>query len=625
MTNAYEEELQTLGYGGPTIGEVPHIVCDCPQEIICECSKPTAPQNICSKSTASRGNWSNRLEFILSMVGTFVGLGNVWRFPYLCYKNGGGAFLIPYLILLLTGGIPLFFMEMALGQFTGQGAITSWTKICPLFTGVGYGSLVILSFSIIDYMVILSWTLYFLAHSFTNDLPWGRCNNTWNTPNCVEDAMKHNISFQTNGTNYISPGTEFWERKVLRISNGIDEVGKPNWSLVLCMILAWILTFICILKGVKTSGKVSYITATFPITMLVIMLIRGATLPGAVNGIKQYLYPDISQLAEPKLQQSLLLTCPERRSVMVWTEAATQIFYSYGIGFGIIITCGSYNKYNYNSYKYCLLLSVVNSGTSFLSGFVIFSLLGFMAHEQGVDISDVAESGPGLVFIVYPKAVTMMPFPGLWAVLFFLMILLVGISSQFAQIEGQVTTLMDRFGILRYRLSFLTGSCIISFLLGLTMVTEGGMYLFQLVDFYGIGSFSLLCVVFFECIALAWVYGANRFYKAVENMLGYRPGPWMKWCWMYFTPTIITVTFVYTLVKFQTLVYNKVYHYPAWAHGLGWCMALASILCIPGYVLPHLLMAPGSILTRIKQLMEPEIVDLVTWQRKRLGLLEESH
>uniref|UniRef100_A0A674B8H4 Transporter n=1 Tax=Salmo trutta TaxID=8032 RepID=A0A674B8H4_SALTR len=546
-------------------------------------SPGTRPEDEAEGKPIQREKWASKLDFILSVAGGFVGLGNVWRFPYLCYKNGGGAFLIPYTIFLFGGGLPVFFLEVALGQYTSEGGITCWEKLCPIFTGIGYASIVIVSLLNIYYIVILAWGLYYLFQCFQPELPWAKCNQPWNTDRCVEDTFRKNktLMLAANITNFTSPVTEFWERNVLSISSGIDDIGPLKWDLALCLLAVWIVCFFCIWKGVKSTGKVVYITATFPFIMLIVLLVRGVTLPGASEGIKFYLYPNLTRLQDPE----------------VWIDAGTQIFFSYAICLGAMTSLGSYNKYKYNCYRDCLLLGGLNSGTSFVSGFAIFSVLGFMAQEQGVDIADVAESGPGLAFIAYPKAVSMMPMPTFWAILFFIMLLLLGLDSQFVEVEGQITSLVDLYpSVLRigYRREiFIAVMCCISYLLGLTMVTKGGMYVFQLFDYYAASGVCLLWVAFFECIAVAWVYGADHFYDAIEDMIGYRPNPWMKWSWTFITPVLCAGCFIFSLVKYTPLTYNKVYEYPDWSIGLGWSLALASMICIPMVMVIKLLQSDG--------------------------------
>uniref|UniRef100_A0A665T6N1 Transporter n=1 Tax=Echeneis naucrates TaxID=173247 RepID=A0A665T6N1_ECHNA len=533
-------------------------------------SPGTRPEDEAEGKHPQREKWASKLDFVLSVAGGFVGLGNVWRFPYLCYKNGGGAFLIPYFIFLFGGGLPVFFLEVALGQFTSEGGITCWEKLCPIFTGIGYASIVIVSLLNIYYIVILAWGLYYLFQCFQPELPWAKCNQPWNTPQCIEDTYRKNKTLwvAANASNFTSPVTEFWEHNVLGITGGIENMGPVKWDLALCLLLVWVICFFCIWKGVKSTGKVVYITATFPFVMLIVLLIRGVTLPGASAGIKFYLYPDL-----------------------VWIDAGTQIFFSYAICLGAMTSLGR------DAFREGVTL---NSGTSFVSGFAIFSVLGFMAQEQGVDIADVAESGPGLAFIAYPKAVTMMPFPTLWAILFFIMLLLLGLDSQFVEVEGQITSLVDLYpSFLRkgYRREvFIAIICCISYLLGLTMVTKGGMYVFQLFDYYAASGVCLLWVAFFECIAVAWVYGVDNFYDAVEDMIGYRPNPWMKWSWSVITPLLCMGCFIFSLVKYKPLTYNKIYEYPDWAIGIGWTLALASMICIPMVVVIKIIQSDGPLI-----------------------------
>uniref|UniRef100_A0A3B5M7W6 Transporter n=1 Tax=Xiphophorus couchianus TaxID=32473 RepID=A0A3B5M7W6_9TELE len=529
-----------------------------------------------------RGQWGNKLEFVLSVAGSIIGLGNMWRFPYLCYKNGGGAFLIPYLIFLFTCGVPVFFLEVALGQYTSQGGITCWRKISPLFEGLGYGTQVIVTLLNFYYIIVLAWGIFYLYYSFSWDLPWSSCNNTWNTD--------------------LSPssGSE--------ISSGIDQMGSLNWDMALCLLIAWVMCYFCIWKGVKSTGKVVYFTATFPYLMLVVLLVRGLTLPGAGIGIQFYLYPDLGRLADPQ----------------VWMDAGTQIFFSYAICLGSLTALGSYNKYNNNCYRDCLALCFLNSSTSFVAGFAIFSILGFMSYEQNVPISEVAESGPGLAFIAYPRAVSMMPFSSLWAGLFFVMIVFLGLDSQFVCVESLVTAIVDMYPTVFRRKNrrelFLLGVVLFSFLMGLIMLMEGGMYVFQLFDYYAASGMCLLLMSIFETVCIAWVYGADRFYDNIEDMIGYRPGPYIKYCWLFFTPATCIGTFAFSLIKYTPLKYNNVYVYPWWGYFIGWLLALSSMVCIPLWMAYKISTAQGTLKERIQALVTPSD-DLPKTKREQERLL----
>ncbi|XP_069484687.1 sodium- and chloride-dependent betaine transporter [Ambystoma mexicanum] len=538
-----------------------------------------------------RGQWNNKVEFVLSVAGEIIGLGNVWRFPYLCYKNGGGAFFIPYLIFLFTCGIPVFFLETALGQYTSEGGVTAWRKICPIFEGIGYASQVIESYLNIYYIVILAWAIFYLFSSFTATLPWAHCNHTWNTANCVDYSTQPD-NWTATGTP-TSPVIEFWENRVLGLTDGIHNLGTVRWELALCLLLAWIVCYFCIWKGVKSTGKVVYFTATFPYLMLIVLLIRGVTLPGAYNGIMYYLTPDISRLKDPQ----------------VWMDAGTQIFFSYAICQGCLTALGSYNKYNNNCYRDCIMLCFLNSITSFVAGFAIFSVLGFMAQEQGVHLSAVAESGPGLAFIAYPKAVTMMPVSQLWSCLFFLMLIFLGLDSQFVCVESLVTAIVDMYPsvfLKKYRRELLIlGIAVVCYLIGLLLITEGGMYIFQLFDYYAASGTCLLFVAIFEAGCIAWVYGADRFYDNIEDMIGYRPWPIVKFCWQFVTPAICFGTFLFSLIKYTPLKYNNSYVYPPWGYAIGWLMAISSMICIPVYAIYILLKTKGTLSQRLKFLVTP--------------------
>ncbi|XP_056622101.1 sodium- and chloride-dependent GABA transporter 2-like isoform X2 [Triplophysa dalaica] len=328
--------------------------------------------------------------------------------------------------------------------------------------------------------------------------------------------------------------------------------------------------------------------------MLLVLLIRGLTLPGALQGIMFYLYPEPSRLADPQ----------------VWMEAGSQIFFSYGLCTACLTVLGSYNKYNNNCYRDCLWLCLLNSGTSLVAGFAVFSVLGFMAHEQGAPIEEVAESGPGLAFIAYPQAVAMMPLPQMWAVCFFIMIIVLGLDTQFVAMEVFMTSVTDQFPtVLRKtgrREIFLLFFCLGCFLSQLIMVTEGGVYVFQLFDYFGYSGASLLFIAVFESLAMGWVFGDERMFDIIEDMTKTRPNFIFKLCWKYLTPLVSLVSLVCSLLQYKPLTFNRWYVYPDWAYALGWLLALSSILLVPGWALVHLLTGKGSLRERWHLLCNPD-------------------
>ncbi|XP_062264945.1 sodium- and chloride-dependent GABA transporter 2-like [Platichthys flesus] len=546
-----------------------------------------------------REQWIKKREYILAAAGNMIGLGNVWRFPYLCYKNGGGVFLLPYIFFAVLCGVPLYLLENTIGQLTQEGAITCWKKVCPIAKGTGYAIMVIQLYSRL-YSIVLAWALLYLIYCFRATLPWATCNNPWNTDRCVDLTSANwtavhsgNLSVNWTPENLTkSSASEFWERGVLSMSGGIDEVGTVKWELLLCLLACWVACYFCIWKGVRSTGKVVYVTAVFPYVMLAILLVRGLTLPGAWQGVVYYLYPEPSRLAD----------------LQVWMEACAQVLFSYGVASGTLITMGSYNKVENNCYRDSLWLCMLNSCTSLIAGFAVFSALGFMAQAQEVPINMVVDSGPGLAFIAFPQALAMMPLPQLWSVCFFIMLIMLGLDTVFAGLETITSSVIDMFpGMMRgpwRREIFLFLFCSVCFVIQIPLTTQGGVYLFQLVDNYGANGACILFLSFVQCVAVGWGFGAERMCDAVEEMTGQRPWFIFILCWRYFTPLICMVCFICSFVDYQPLTFGN-YVYPDWAYYLGWVIALSSIVVIPIWAIGKICLTKGSLKQRLLVLWHP--------------------
>ncbi|KAL5017504.1 hypothetical protein ScPMuIL_007093 [Solemya velum] len=567
-----------------------------------------------------RGTWSRKVEFVLAAVGYSVGLGNVWRFPYLCFRSGGGAFLFPFFIMLFLCGVPLAYMEMATGQYTQQGPVGALAKMSPLFKGAGLATIVISFLFTTYYNVIITWSFYYLFSAFQAELPWSHCNHDWNSANCWDGSnrLQGNSSFNNGsvvsygvennitvvGRNRVSPTEDFFERRLLEKTSGIDDQGVLKWDLTLILLFCWIIVYFCIWKGPKSTGKVVYFTATFPYVMLLILLVRGLTLPGSMLGVWYFIKPRWELLLDAK----------------VWVNAAAQNFNSLGIAFGGLITMSSYNKKSNIIWKDVLVICLVDAVTCLLAGFAIFSILGYLAHIQDMPVENVVNAGPGLVFIVYPGAFTTMPVPQLFAVLFFFMLICLGIDSQFASVEVVVTFIQDHFHTyvqkyVKRREVLVLIVCFLSFLCGLPNVTQGGIYFFQLIDYYA-AALSLMILAFFEVMAITWIYGAVRLSRNVEEMNHSKPNVFFTVCW-YISPLIIFGIWLSSLIQYQPFTVAG-YVYPLWADVVGWSIAILSILCIPAGMVHAVYSAHGNtILQKFRNSFRPSI--------KETGIYDKHH
>ncbi|XP_054288933.1 sodium- and chloride-dependent transporter XTRP3-like [Macrosteles quadrilineatus] len=565
-----------------------------------------------------RESWDSKLTFLLATVGYAVGLGNVWRFPYLAQKNGGGAFLIPYFVMLCIEGIPIFYLELAIGQRLRKGAIGVWNQVSPYLAGIGISSAVV-SFNVaLYYNTIIAWCLFYFVQSFQSELPWSECPNKYfengtylPEPECVAST----------------PTQYFWYRTTLMVSEDIDHPRAFNWKIAFALVIAWILVYMCMIKGIASSGKVVYVTATFPYIVLIIFFFRGVTLHGMSDGLRHLFTPKWYTLSDP----------------VVWLEAGTQIFFSLGLAFGGLIAFSSYNPVNNNCYRDAIMVSMTNCFTSMFAGIVVFSVIGFKAtlnYERcleernatifatfghtNVDLSrlptegsavalmgdvvttmpplpecdlekelDSSAAGTGLAFIIFTEAINQFPGAQFWSVLFFLMLFTLGIDSQFGTLEGVVTSIVDMKLFPNLRKEILTGvMCLICCVISMSFAHGAGNYVFILFDNFS-GNFPLLIIAFFECIAVSYVYGLKRFADDIELMTGTRPGWYWLLCWKYLSPLAMLLILIASITEiivngsgYPAWVASKgvteTREWPVWALLLIGCLVLAAVLWIPG-------------------------------------------
>ncbi|XP_069985298.1 sodium-dependent nutrient amino acid transporter 1 isoform X2 [Penaeus vannamei] len=511
----------------------------------------------------SRDQWSNPIEFLLSCIAMSVGLGNVWRFPFVALENGGGAFLIPYILVLLLIGKPLYYMELCLGQFASAGSVRVW-DLAPAFRGVGYGQAVATWAVVTYYVSLMALTVFYFFASFSSVLPWSVCPPDVQV-NCI--SKDDNVTaLGLNASSLVSSADEYFKNEVLKsdpngLANGIDA---PEWRLSLCLLFSWVVLFVILAKGVQSSGKAAYFTALFPYLVLFIMLIRGATLPGSLDGILFFITPRWAKLLDPG----------------VWYAAVNQSFFSLSVGFGSIIMFSSYNSFRHNVYRDAAIISVTDTLTSLLAGFTTFAILGHLAHLLGLPLEEVVKSdGTSLAFISYPEVLSRFDWaPQLFAVLFFLMLFTLGVGSASALTGCIITIICDEFPSFK-RWIVTLAVCVVGLLLGLFYVTPQGQYILTLIDHYGAG-FIIFILAITEVAAVQWVYGIKNFCRDIEFMLQRKTGIYWKFCWAFLIPVLLAFIFIYGQYKAKPLQASG-YVFGPGANAFGICIAVFACLLIP--------------------------------------------
>ncbi|XP_076240764.1 sodium-dependent nutrient amino acid transporter 1 [Calliopsis andreniformis] len=525
-----------------------------------------------------RAQWSNNIEFLMSCVAFSVGLGNVWRFPSTAYENGGGAFLIPYIIVLFIIGKPIYYMEMILGQFSSRSCVEIWS-VSPAFKGIGYGIAIAVFAVVTYYCSLMALTLYYMLASFQPVLPWAFCWEEWGNI-CFDSTSNSN---KTENVSKIS-SAELYFRNVVLNEAGIEEsLGAPSWKLVLCLLVSWLFVFIVISKGVKSTGKAAYFLALFPYVIMITLLVRAVTLDGAVDGIIFLFKPTWAKILDPS----------------VWYAAVTQSFFSLGVCFGAVTMYSSYNCFDHNVLRDCTLVTSMDLLTSLMAGTTIFGILGNLAHESGKeDISTVVRAGTGLAFISYPEALSKFTVvPQLFSVLFFLMLFVLGIGTTVAFTAVIASIIKDRFP--RFQDWKVGGAVSIAgFLIGIIYCTRGGQYILNLVDYFG-GTFIVVFLASFEVIAISWVYGVDNFLDDTQFMVGTRPSFYWRFCWCFLTPLTLFSILIYFLSELKPITYNDEY-YPTSAYAAGWTLLVLGVIQLPLWMIISRIQNKGKPLDVLK-------------------------
>lgn len=481
------------------------------------------PTDDSGEEKEERDVWPSRTSFVLAAMGSAVGLGNVWRFPYYCYKFGGGAFLIPYFIALFTTGIPLMVLEYSVGQKFRTSAPVAFAKMDKRLGWIGWFALIMSMIVILYYMVIMSWSIIYMYKSF--DLSWG--DNT----------------------------SDHFLNDFLSVSDGPGYLGAINWDIIFGLVIIWAIVYLIIYRGVESVSKVVMITVPLPFILLIILALRGLFLEGSTDGLEYYLKPDFDKMW----------------SADVWLAAYGQIFFTLSLAQGVMIAYSSYLPKKSDIVNNAHLVSFMDIGTSFLAGFAVFSIIGYLAAQQGDPVSTVvSDGGAGLAFIVYPAAINEMGgFAPVFGVLFFLMLITLGIDSAFAMVEAFVAGLKD-IGVDGKKA--LIGTCVFGFSGGLIFTTGSGLYWLDIIDHY-LNDFGLITVGILECYIIGHIYGPEKLVKHSNQISEIEIGRNWVYSIKYVTPIILGAIIFVKLTEIS----EGYGDYPTWALFIGASMLPISL------------------------------------------------
>ncbi|HIF9422532.1 TPA: sodium-dependent transporter [Photobacterium damselae] len=448
----------------------------------------------------SREQWGSRAGFILAAVGSAIGLGNIWRFPYMAYENGGGAFFIPYLFAMLTAGIPFMIMEFTLGHKLRSAAPRAFAKLGGKYEWLGWFQVFIAAVIAVYYVAVIGWAISYLGFSFKQS--WGSDTNAF-----------------------------FFSEYLKLGEHSPSQLGGFQLHIAIPMMIAWAITFAAIYSGVKGGiERASKIMMPLLFIMVLGLITRVVFLPGALDGLNYLFQPNFSKILDAK----------------VWSAAYGQIFFTLSVGFAIMIAYSSYlpSKSDINNNAFMTVL--INCGFSITAGVLIFAVLGYMAQEQAKPLTEVVSAGVGLAFVTIPAAINLLPAPYILGPLFFLALVVAGLSSHISIIEAVTSAVIDKLNWSRKKAAIVV--CGTGFIVSMAFATNGGLLLLDLVDYF-INNVALLSSCLLELLIVGWLVKIADIRQYANSISDFTIGKWFELCIRFISPIMLAIILVTNLYK----------------------------------------------------------------------------
>ena len=447
---------------------------------------------------AQREQWGSRAGFVLAAVGSAIGLGNIWRFPYMAYENGGGAFLIPYIFALLTAGIPFMILEFGLGHKFRGSAPKVFRSLGKQWEFLGWMQVLVALVISIYYVAVIGWTINYTGFAFTQS--WG------------------------------ADPKGFFFGEYLGLTGSPFELGGIRWPILGACTLAWGITWLAITSGVRAGiERACKILIPLLFVLVLVLIFRVISLPGAMTGLNFLFTPDFSKLAD----------------FSVWADAYGQIFFSLSIGFAIMLAYSSYLPKDADINNNASMTVFINCGFSLLAGIMIFSVLGNMAQATGQAVSDVAGAGVGLAFITIPAAINTMPAPAFFGTLFFICLTMAGVSSHISIVEAVCSSFIDKFEWSRKKTASLI--CAFGFAMTIIFTTGGGLLILDIVDHF-INNLCILGLALAEIVLMSYVIGLNDIHSHVNKTSDFSVGGLWVICLKLVTVAVLGYSFVMNVI-----------------------------------------------------------------------------
>ncbi|CAM3651091.1 Sodium:neurotransmitter symporter family protein [Vibrio aerogenes CECT 7868] len=467
-----------------------------------------------------REQWGSRAGFILAAVGSAIGLGNIWRFPYMAYENGGGAFFIPYIFAMLTAGIPFMILEFSMGQRYRGSAPKTLSRIHAKFEWLGWFQVGVAAVIGVYYVAVIGWAISYFGLSFTQG--WGS-----------------------------DPNSYFFSEYLGLGDNSPTNLGGIRWGIALTVTIAWAITYVAIVSGVKSGiERASKIMMPILFFMVLMLIARMAVLPGAIDGINYMFKPDFSKIWDVK----------------VWAAAYGQIFFTLSIGFAIMLAYSSYLPEKSDITNNAFMTVLINCGFSILAGIMIFSVLGYMAEAQSKPLTEVVSAGVGLAFVTLPTAINLLPAPYILGPVLFFALVIAGLSSHISIMEAVTSAVIDKTKWRRNKAATVViGS---SFIVSMAFVTNGGLLLLDLVDHFA-NNIGIMVGCFVEIVIMTWLFKIADVRQYVNSVSDFSVKEWFDICLKFITPVILAIILV---TKLKTLLTDG---YGGYDLTIGWIMIAA--------------------------------------------------